>query len=67
MATQHPTVRCPGCNRPQPLRGPDAIYWCEHCRCQYDADPEEGGDYSTYDPAWRIERAEARAKNSKPR
>lgn len=52
-------VRCPRCNRPQPKRGGhNTIYWCEHCRCQYDDDPDEGSDYDNRNPAARLERAE---------
>ena len=25
---------------------------------QFDDEPEEGGDYSAYDPSWRMEREE---------
>jgi ribosomal protein L37AE/L43A len=54
-----PTVRCPKCNRPQPKRGGhDSIYYCEHCRCQFDDDPTDGGDYSDRNPAARLERQE---------
>jgi hypothetical protein len=58
VATKAPPVRCPGCQRPQSRRGPDAIYWCNHCRCQFDDTPDEGGDFSDRDPAWRLEREE---------
>jgi ribosomal protein L37AE/L43A len=52
-------VRCPKCNRPQPKRGShDTIYWCEHCRCQFDDEPDEGGTYDDRNPARRLEREE---------
>ena len=52
-------VRCPGCKRPQPKRGGHSvIYWCEHCRCQFDDAPDEGSDYDDRNPARRLEREE---------
>lgn len=48
---------CPGCGTTQPDRGVNAIYWCEHCRCQFDGDPGEDGDWSDWNPAARLERA----------
>ena len=56
------TVSCPGCGRKHPKISDHSIYWCEHCRCQFDNDPDEGSDYSDYDPAWRLEREERRAR-----
>jgi len=53
-------VRCPKCNRQYPQQRPDTIYWCNHCRCQFDDDPDEGGDYSDRNPSARIERQERR-------
>ena len=54
------TVACPGCGRTQPARTQDSIYWCEKCRCQFDGDPNEGGDYSDHNAAVRLEREERR-------
>lgn len=51
-------VSCPGCGSKQPKRQDDSIYWCTRCRCQFDADISEGGDYSDHNPAARLERAE---------
>jgi ribosomal protein L37AE/L43A len=60
MTTPHtPSVACPGCGKRFPKRGPDAIYFCGKCRCQFDDDPDEGGDYSS-DPSKRIEYQEAK-------
>ena len=56
-----PTVDCPGCGRSQARQGTDTIYWCDVCQCQFDDDPDEGGDYSGRDPSWRLEREERRA------
>jgi len=56
-----PTVQCPGCRRKQPKRGGhDTIYWCNHCRCQFDDDPDEGGDYDDRSPSRRLEMSEKR-------
>ena len=57
-------VRCPRCNRRQKRQGPDTLYWCEVCRCQFDDDPDEGGDYCT-DPTRRIVREEGRRQRSR--
>lgn len=57
-------VRCPGCNRPQPKRGShDSIYWCGHCRCQFDDDPDDGGTHDDRNPAARMEREERMKEN----
>ena len=50
---------CPRCGRKHEKRpGNDAIYYCSHCQIQFDNDPDEGGDYASYDPAWRLQRQE---------
>jgi ribosomal protein L37AE/L43A len=59
-------VKCPGCGRSQPMRGRDAIYYCEDCKCQFDDDPDEGGDYFA-DPAKRLDKQEARAARAAER
>lgn len=51
------TVRCPKCNRPQRDTGADSIYWCSHCRMQFDT-TDDGGTYSDHNPAARLEREE---------
>lgn len=55
-------VYCPRCNCGQRDRGPDAIYRCDRCLCQFDGDPDEGGDYSDRNPAARLERMERRSR-----
>jgi ribosomal protein L37AE/L43A len=55
-----PVVACPKCKRVQANRGPSAIYWCDVCRCQFDDDPDEGGDYHDRNPAARMDRSERR-------
>lgn len=58
------TVDCPGCGGSQPHETDDAIYWCSRCQCQFDADPDEGGDYSSRNPAARLEREERRREKA---
>ena len=64
-------VRCPRCNRKQPMRDgdpKDVVYRCS-CGCLFDNDPDEGGTAST-DPTRRIERQEeyqARERERKQR
>lgn len=64
MTTQ-PQVRCPRCGRKQPKLGPDAMYWCNHCKGYHDSDPDEGGDYSAINPAARLEREERATQRRK--
>jgi transposase-like protein len=54
---------CPFCgdNR-QVYEHGDRNFWCRRCNREFDDDPEEGGDYSDFDPAWRMERQERRRK-----
>jgi len=37
------------------------MYYCYRCKMQFDNDPDEGGDYSDWNPAARLEREERRA------
>lgn len=53
--SEQAVVRCPKCNRKQPVRAPDSIYYCKWCECQFDSDPNEGGDFSDHNPAARLE------------
>lgn len=61
-----PTVACPGCKTTQPKRSDDAIYYCDKCRCQYDATPDEGGSHYS-DPSMRMQRQEEFAARNKGR
>lgn len=54
-------VSCPGCGRKHDYRGEHAIYWCEKCSCQFDDDPDEGGDFGAR-PDSRMERLERQAQ-----
>lgn len=57
-----PRVKCPFCGTTKV----DAIglagdmFLCNRCGSHFDNDPEEGGDYSTSNPAARLEREERR-------
>lgn len=59
-STNVPSVRCPRCGRAQRAGRPSVIYWCDHCRVQFDDDPDEGGTYSDRNPGARMEREERR-------
>lgn len=50
MKRTNNTVRCPRCNRRQPMQGPNTIYFCEHCRAMFDDDPDEGGSFTSQNP-----------------
>ena len=55
-------VRCPWCHRPQQrFNDRSHQYWCAHCQRLFDAEPDEGGDYSARNPAARMEREERRS------
>lgn len=60
-----PQVKCPACGRKQLDRGLTAIYYCDNCGGQFDSEPEEGGTYSNFNPASRLEREERRAAQAK--
>jgi ribosomal protein L37AE/L43A len=54
VASSQKQVACPGCGGKQPARSSDAIYWCEKCLSQFDAEGDDGGDFFS-DPTKRIE------------
>jgi len=58
MSTMPRCIRC-GSNAAVYHDG-DRNYFCRTCKICFDDDPEEGGDYSMYDPAWRLQREENR-------
>ncbi len=57
-----PLPRCPWCgtNRGVYEHG-EREYFCSRCKRLFDDDPAEGGDYSSRDPAARLEREERQA------
>ena len=61
------TVKCPRCGKQQPQRGEHAIYRCDGCQAMFDGDPDEGGDFSNFNPAARLERKERIREQRKPR
>jgi len=57
---------CPSCGDSRAVHAEgDRGFYCTFCRVAFDGDPDEGGDYSSSDPAWRIMRAEARAERKR--
>lgn len=59
---------CPQCGRKksvQPQGTCGDMFRCKACGAVFDSDPEEGGDYSTFNPAARLEREERRKKRGK--
>ena len=65
-ASKVPTIGCPKCDQRQPFRGNDAIYFCDHCRMQFDLD-DDGGTYSDRDPAARLMREECEQERRRGR
>jgi len=63
--------RCPVCDTSKfvTLQGVDGdMGYCGKCKGTFDpVDPDEGGDYSTFNPAARLEREERRAQRRFPR
>jgi len=60
-------VRCPGCGGRQKPGAGQTIFYCQKCRCQFDADPDEGGDYSDRNASARLERAERERERERER
>ncbi len=51
--------KCPRCkSTASVVESGDRNYWCNDCKCLFDDDPNEGGDYSDINPAVRLERQE---------
>ena len=51
--------KCPKCGRNQKQpQGDTGEYWCKVCQMRYDDDPDEGGNYSDFNPTWRLEKSE---------
>lgn len=61
MANEIP--RCPRCGGPGQQVNPEgSIFRCKDVKCRgfFDAEPDEGGDYSSRSPSARLEREERR-------
>lgn len=43
------------------------MFHCNRCGANFDTDPDEGGDYSTFNPAARLEREERRQERTHSR
>lgn len=60
MARQRPQ-KCPQCGRVKAVQQIGfQFYRCGGCGAMFDANPNEGGDYSDRDPSARLTRKEAR-------
>lgn len=57
-----PKVACPRCGKKQPEQNPNTIYFCSGCSGMFDSTPDEGGDYSSRNPAERLEREERKKR-----
>ena len=56
---------CPSCGDNRAVYAEPTGYYCRTCQVVFDDDPNEGGDYSSHDPSWRMQREEARAERKK--
>jgi ribosomal protein L37AE/L43A len=54
--------RCPRCQSKRVAALGDGTFRCSTCDTWFDADPDEGGDYSSFNPAARLEREERKRK-----
>lgn len=67
MSNRDKYVVCPGCGGVQEKRiAGSSLYWCGKCQCQFDDDPDEGGDYGD-DPSRRLIKQEEAAERRKQR
>jgi DNA-directed RNA polymerase subunit RPC12/RpoP len=49
---------CPDCGSNRAVYEEPTGYFCRTCHKAFDDSPDEGGDYSGYDPSWRMMREE---------
>jgi hypothetical protein len=56
---------CPSCADNRNVYEEPIGYFCTLCQVAFDGDPGEGGDYSSSDPSWRLQREEERAKRKR--
>lgn len=56
---------CPSCAGNGAVYEEPSGYFCRTCQKAFDDDPDEGGDYSEYDPSWRLQRQEAKEKRKR--
>ena len=60
-------IPCPWCKTSQFVyEHGEREYFCRQCRRLFDDDPDEGGDYSSRNPAARLEREERRKYRGYP-
>jgi DNA modification methylase len=58
---------CPSCADNRAVYEEPIGWFCVNCQVAFDDSPDEGGDYSTSDPSWRMQREEERAKRKRQR
>lgn len=62
-----PNPDCPQCGGNRTYETETPGRWrCHNCDAFFEPD-DEGGDYSSKDPSWRLEREEARQQREKKR
>lgn len=60
--------KCIGCGRRKSVQPVGEFFKCSACGALFDADPDEGGDYSDRNPAARLDREDrARERRAQPR
>jgi len=61
-------IPCPWCKTAQYVYPEgEREFYCRQCKRIFDADPDEGGDFSDRNPAVRLEREERRAARGQQR
>ena len=66
MTTPARMPDCPWCGDARRVyEEGDRDFYCLRCHRTFDEDPDEGGDFSQFDPSWRVQREEARKKSRK--
>lgn len=58
---------CPACSSRDSEPHDGDCFYCRKCGGIFDDSPDDGGDYSDFNPAARLERAERKAERLKKR
>lgn len=63
-----PMPKCPCCGSSKQVY-PDGHrnFFCRTCKRVFDNEPDEGGEYSDFDPSWRMEREERKGRKRRNR
>ena len=57
---------CPNCGSARHVyEEGERNYFCTLCHRAFDDEPDEGGDYSSSDPSWRMQREERRRERER--